>query len=163
MKRIRVYALTAALLALVGVLFWLRSLEQSYDQPYHLVEEGLYVGRAVETPPPGTQAVVNLCGKQMSYQVEEYLWEPVLEHGKEPTLDWLEKVVNFIDEQQRAGRVTYVHCLAGVNRSGTAVTAYLMQKYRWNRDQALAFVRSKRREIQPNPTMMKLLAEWENE
>jgi len=80
---------------------------------------------------------------------------------EKPTLDLLKRVVGFIDEQRRAGRTTYVHCMVGVNRSGAMVTAYLMQEHRMGRDEALAFLRGKRPEVQPDPTLMKLLAEWE--
>ena len=41
------------------------------------------------------------------------------------------------------------------------VTAYVMFKYNWPRDQALAFVRSKRPQTRPNPAFMERLAEWE--
>jgi len=48
-----------------------------------------------------------------------------------------------------------------VNRSGAVVTAYLMYEHGWNRDEALAYVRRKRPVVQPNPTLMRLLGEWE--
>ncbi len=151
--------LVAGLVAWIGLQWVL----ESYDRPYARIENGLYIGSAVDKPPRGTQAVVNLCGRQDTYTVEASLWEPVFEGGQEPTLDWLRRVVAFIDEQRRAGRTTYVHCLAGMNRSGAAVTAYLMFEHGWGRDEAVAFVQSKRPEVQPNPMLMRLLAEWERE
>ena len=36
-----------------------------------------------------------------------------------------------------------------------------MHKHRWSRDEALAFAQSKRPQIQPNPILMRLLAEWD--
>ena len=53
--------------------------------------------------------------------------------------------------------------MAGMNRSGAAVTAYLMYEHGWGRDEALAFLRGRRPQVQPNPTLMRLLAEWEEE
>lgn len=165
MKTIRrwfpVIVVCAFVLIAVGALFWLRWLEGNYDRPYVEVEKGLYIGSAVDEPPPGTQAVVNLCGRPDPYQVQAVLWEPVFEAGKEPNLDWLRRVVAFIAEQRGAGRTTYVHCLAGMNRSGAAVTAYLMKEHGWGRDEALAFVQGRRSQVQPNPTLMRLLGEWE--
>jgi Dual specificity phosphatase, catalytic domain len=165
MKRVRrwlpIAAVGAAVLACVGAWLGLLWFESTYDQPYARVEDGLYIGSAVDRPPRGTQAVVNLCGRPDPYQVEATLWEPVFEAGKEPTLDWLRRVVGFIAEQRRAGRTTFVHCMAGMNRSGAAVTAYLMQEHGWARDEALTFLQKKRPEVQPNPTLMRLLAEWE--
>jgi hypothetical protein len=162
MRRYRLGFLAILLLGGIGARLWLLHLEDSYrDHPYSRIEDGLYVGASVRSPPPGTRAVVNLCGQEDRYQVAACLWEPVFEAGNEPSLDWLARVVAFIDAQRREGRTTYVHCLAGMNRSGAAVTAYLMYTRGWGRDQALAFVQSKRPQIQPNPTLMRLLAEWE--
>jgi protein-tyrosine phosphatase len=48
-----------------------------------------------------------------------------------------------------------------VSRSGLVVVAYEMFKHNWDRDQALAFVRSKRDVTRPNPAFLELLAEWE--
>ncbi len=165
MKRQRsrwpVVVLVVARAAFAGawlVLLWVGG---SYDRPYALVEDGLYVGSAVDDPPPGTRAVVNLCGRPDPYPAEESLWEPVSEGGQEPSLDWLRRVVGFIARQRHAGRIVYVHCLAGMNRSGAAVTAYLMREHGWGRDEALAFVQRRRPEVQPNPVLLRLLAEWE--
>lgn len=163
MNHWRLTLLIAVLLAGVGGWLGLHWLGNSYDRQFCRVEDGLYIGSSVEHPPQGTQAVVNLCGRPDAYETEASLWEPVFEAGKEPTLDWLRKVVAFIAAQRHSGRVTYVHCLAGMNRSGAAVTAYLMQEHGWGRDKALVFVQSKRPEVQPNPTLMRLLGEWELE
>ena len=78
-----------------------------------------------------------------------------------PSIEWLWRVVKFIDEQRKAGRPIYVHCLAGMNRSGMVVVAYLMYEHGWTRDEALAFARSKRPQIQPNSILMRFLGEWE--
>jgi protein-tyrosine phosphatase len=43
------------------------------------------------------------------------------------------------------------------------VTAYLMYKYSWTLDDALAFVRTKREGVRPNPAFRPLLDEWERE
>lgn len=146
-----------AILGGSGAFLLLRSIG---DEPYSRIEPGLYLGSSVEMPPPGTQAVVNLCGRQDPYQVGPSLWIPLYE-GEKPTLDILRRIVGFIDEQRRAGRQTYVHCMVGVNRSGTAVTAYVMKAHKLGRDDALTFVRRSRPEVQPDPTLMQLLAEWE--
>src|SRR5207244_3704504 len=76
------------------------------------------------------------------YRCEVHRWEPIPDAEPAPSLDWLRRMVEFVDEQQKAGRPTYVHCFAGVSRSGMVVTAYLMFKYHWTRDQALEYVRA---------------------
>lgn len=159
-------ALVTTVLGSVGtgfVLLWIHSTD---DQPYSRVEDGLYIGSSVDRPPRGTQAVVNLCGRPDPYHVEPSLWAPIYEAGpgaaqQEPTLDLLRSVVGFIDQQRQAGRTTYVHCMLGQNRSGAVVTAYLMQKHGMGREEALAFLQRQRPVVQLDPTLMRLLAEWE--
>jgi hypothetical protein len=130
------------------------------EKPYSSIEDRLYVGEFTNRPPPGTGAVVNLCERPDSYAVDACLWVPI-DGSEAPDLEWLRRVVAFIDAQRRAGVTTYVHCLAGMNRSGMVVTAYLMHEHHWTREQALAFVRSRRPQVQPNPALMRLLGEWE--
>lgn len=154
----------ALVLGGAGAWLGLSWLERSYrEEPYSLIEDRLNAGAWVAEPPPGTSAVVNLCGREDPYPVEARHWRPILEGGKEPDLAWLRETVEFIDAQRRAGRSTYVHCRAGMNRSGAVVTAYLMFEHAWSREEALAFARSRRPQFQPNPALMRLLAEWEQE
>ena len=147
----------------LAVWFWLGWLEQSYDLPYSLIEDGLYLGSSVREPPPGTQAVVNLCGREDPYKVDASLWEPILEGGpQEPDLPWLKRVVAFITEQRDAGRTTYIHCMNGVNRSAFVTIAYLMAKHGLSRDEAFALVRARRPAIQPSPELLVLLDGWQD-
>jgi len=148
-----------------GVALWLLlfQLQDSAGvQPYSRIEDHLYVGGAVKAPPAGTGAVVNLCEHKDRYKTGVHLWKPI-DGSQAPSIDWLREVVAFIDDQRREGKTVYVHCMSGMNRSGMVVTAYLMHEHGWSRDEALAFAKSKRPQIQPNPTMMRLLAEWETQ
>jgi hypothetical protein len=140
-----------------------REVTDSQNPPYSLIEEGLYLGGAIPEPPPGTSAVVNLCGRLDRYEVTECLHAPVFECGRPADLDWLRRVVAFIAAQRQEGRTTYVHCALGTSRSAAAVTAYLMQEHGWGRDVALAFVKERRPRVDPGPVLMGLLAEWERE
>jgi hypothetical protein len=146
-----------------GVALWLLLFQiedRSSLQPFSRIEDNLYVGGVVKAPPAGTDAVVNLCEQKDRYKTSVHLWKPT-DGSKAPSIDWLREVVTFIEKQRREGKTVYVHCLSGMNRSGMVVTAYLMHEHNWSRDEALAFAQSKRPQIQPNPTMMHLLAEWE--
>jgi atypical dual specificity phosphatase len=80
-----------------------------------------------------------------------------------PTIDWLQKMVTFIDTQRKQGLTVYVHCRNGASRSGLVVIAYIMFKNNWTREEALAFVHSKRDVTRPNPLFLNLLLEWEEE
>jgi dual specificity protein phosphatase-like protein len=160
-------------LFLVGILLscfcaaWLilLALERSYPDldrdNFSLIEDGLYQGGSVKTPPPGTQAVLNLCEVEDRYICGTDAWEPIKDGAPAPSLEWLEKRVKWVDAQREAGLTTFVHCFAGHSRSGMVVTAYLMYKKGWTRDEALAFVKSKRPLTRPNDAFMELLAEWD--
>jgi hypothetical protein len=128
---------------------------------FSLIEDGLYVGGAVAEPPPDTQAVLNLCEKADQYQCAEQLWEPIPDREPAPSLEWLRRMVDFIDKQRAAGRTTFVHCRYGQSRSVMVVAAYLMFKKGWKRDQTLDFIRSKRPIAAPNDAFLERLLEWE--
>ncbi len=163
MKRLRLNLLLVVLVATLGVWLWLSWLERSYREvPYSLIEEGLYVGRYVSEPPPGTKAVVSVCESEDSYPAAVCLWQPIPDAPPAPSIEWLKRVVEFIKTQRQAGLTVYVHCHNGVSRSGMVAIAYLMQEHNWTRDEALAFVRSKRPGVWPNPAFMPLLMEWEH-
>ncbi len=128
---------------------------------YSQIEDGLWLGGYVSEPPPGTQAVLNMCESEDSYRVESHRWKPIIDAEPVPSLDWLREQVGFIESERAAGRVVYVHCRNGVSRSTMVVAAYLMQREHWSRDQALEFIRTWRPGVRPNPAFMLLLLEWE--
>lgn len=141
-------------------LLWL---ESYYELPpnYAEVEPGLWMGANTDTPPPGTQVVLNLCEEEDAYRTEVYVWEPIRDAAPAPTVDWLKEKVDWVDSHHRAGRTTFVHCFQGRSRSGLVVTAYLMHKHGWTRDEALEKIREKRPEIRLNAAFLRLLGEWE--
>jgi hypothetical protein len=151
-------ALTASIAA--GI-YW--RLEQvSRESPnYSQVEDGLWIGGLVPKPPPGTQAVLNLCESDDSYKAENHRWVPIPDAEPAPSLEWLRDQVGFVESARSAGRVVYIHCRAGISRSGMVLTAYLMRREKWSRDQALEYIRQKRPGVRPNPAFMQLLLEWE--
>ena len=153
----------AAVIFLGGVALLFVFVERwTAEEPnWSLIEEGLYQGGLVSKPPPGTQAVLNLCESEDSYQCEIHRWQAIRDASPAPSLEWLQQQVAFVDGQRQAGRTVFVYCLAGNSRSGMVVTAYLMQEHNWTRDEALAFARGKRPLTWPNPAFMKLLSEWE--
>lgn len=132
------------------------------EQPnYTLIEDGIYLGGYVPEPPPGTRAVLNLCEAEDPYHAEVHAWEPIRDAEPAPSLDWLRRQVAFIEAQRAAGRVVFVHCQNGVSRSGMVLAAYLVARDGRSRDDAMAFLRSKRPGVRPNPAFVVLLLEWE--
>lgn len=132
------------------------------DPPnYSRIDARLYMGGRVAEPPAGTEAVLNLCEAKDPYQASVHCWEPIRDAAPVPTLDWLREQVAFIEDEQAKGRIVYVHCLNGVSRSGLVVVAFYMKRHGWSREQAMAFVRSRRPGLRPNPAFMDLLLQWE--
>jgi Dual specificity phosphatase, catalytic domain len=148
--------------AAVGWWFWSTSDRPAREEPnYTLIEDRLWMGGLVLEPPRGTRAVLNLCEVPDPYHSDSHLWEPLNDGEPGPSLDDLRRLVEFVGERQQAGDTVYVHCRNGASRSGLVVTAYLMAEHQWTRDQALAFIRSKRTVVRPSPPYMQLLLEWE--
>jgi hypothetical protein len=156
--------LVVLLLGGLGTLLWLWWLAHSYEeqgQNYAQIEDGLYLGGSVDAPPDGTRAVLNLCDKDDPYRTESYRWESIPDTAPGPELDWLRQQVDWVADRRKDGQTTFVHCRNGVSRSSLVVTAYLMARNNWTRDEALAYVRKKRPEARPNPAFMRRLLEWE--
>ena len=91
-----------------GVSLFLVSLAYVLRQEdnYSRIEDHLYMGGAVVAPPRGTRAVLNLCEKEDPYRCEFHVWEPLADSEPAPSLDWLRRMVDLLDEQQRAGVTT---------------------------------------------------------
>jgi hypothetical protein len=75
-------------------------------QNYSQVDDGLWLGGYVAEPPPGTNAVLNLCESEDPYRVEAHRWQPIQDAEPVPSLDWLRDQVQFIEAEQAAGRGT---------------------------------------------------------
>jgi hypothetical protein len=144
-------------------LLWLEGAIGDPGPNYDRIEDGLYMGGSVPGPPRGAQAVLNLCDKDDAYRagVAVYRWEPIRDSEPAPDIDWLREMVEFVESNRRAGRTTYVHCRNGVSRSGLVIVAYEMKKNRWTRDEALAFVRTRRDITRPNRAFMERLLDWQ--
>ena len=159
--RLRLAILGVILFTSLAAWIWLQFFFQpAVDRPYALIEPHLYVGEYVDAPPPGTHAVLNLCHQRDPYRADAHLDMP-LDGVTPPTMEALQRAIQFIDEHRAQGRTVYVHCFGGMNRSGMVVTAYLMREHGWSRDEALQYAQSRRPQISPNPVMLRFLEEWE--
>jgi hypothetical protein len=134
-----------------------------FEPNYTLIEPGLYVGGYVTAPPPDARAVLCLSLIKDDYTAPIHEWQPIPDEAPAPSLEWLRKQVAFIDTQRRAGHTVFVHCEAGVSRSGLVAAAYFMWRNHWPRDRALAFLRTTRPIVNPNPAFMDLLSVWEHD
>jgi len=77
------------------------------------------------------------------------------------SLEFLNRVVERLESLRQARRVVYVHCVAGVSRTGLVLVAWRMKQARVSRDVALEWLRARRPTLAPNPAFMTLLTKWE--
>jgi dual specificity phosphatase 12 len=70
-----------------------------------------------------------------------------------------EKCFQFIDKAIEQGHQVLIHCRAGISRSATIATMYLMRKYSLTREQALERLINKRRHwlVMPNDGFLRQL------
>ena len=149
-------ALIVACVAYLGV-----TVANSKPPNYTQIEDGLYQGGFVASPPWRTHAVLNLSETADPYSSAVHVWEPIPDAAPAPDLEWLRRQVEWVEAQRQAGRQVFVHSHNGMSRSGMVIIAYLMRKNHWSREQALDFVQTKRPITQPNSAFMELLAQWE--
>jgi len=81
----------------------------------------------------GIHGIVNLCGEfcdlheiQQEHGFEVYYLPTCDEEA--PTLEELEKALDWLDEAIYLGKKVLVHCRLGIGRTATFVTAYLLRK-----------------------------------
>jgi hypothetical protein len=162
--RLLLYASVIGLLAFVSHQRWtihrLNMQTIAARANYSLIEPGFYLGGSQSKPPEAT-AVLNLSRYKDDYSAQFYEWQAIDDGRVAPSLEWLRAQVDFIDQQRRAGRTVFVHCDAGVSRSAMVSAAYFMWRDHLSRDQALAYLRTARPRIYPNPVFMELLTDWE--
>lgn len=82
-----------------------------------------------------------------------YAWEPIFDAVARPQAEMVRQfdaAADQLDAWLRAGKRALVHCYAGVSRSVSAATWYLMRAYGLTWDQAFARVQAHRRGAFPD-------------
>lgn len=72
-------------------------------------------------------------------QIKKYFNKPMIEIG-----------YNFIDIAVISNKNILVHCMAGISRSVSLVTYYLMKKYHIDYDKAVTYIKNRRSVANPN-------------
>ena len=129
---------------------------------YSMIDVGVYQGGTTEQFPSDVCTVINLANNdtQFPQPLCAYVWMPIPD-GPFPGLAWLEVAVGFVTAARKAGWGVLIHCSAGVSRSGMVDVAYHMKLNNWGVDEALAYVRNKRPQTDPNPAFMDGLRQYE--
>lgn len=94
-------------------------------------------------------------------EAKSHLHIPLLDNNEADLLPHLDEFVKFVDKAFAEGSKVYVHCHAGISRSASFVTAYLMTKTGMSADDALERLAEKRSIISPNLNFRGLLIVYE--
>jgi len=111
----------------------------------------------------GIQACVNMRVERddaaFGLALNRYLYLPTVDDDA-PSIEHLQKGVEFIREISQSGGKVYIHCGAGVGRAPTMAAAYLLTEG-YSLDEALALIRKARPFITITPPQMEQLKQFE--
>ena len=68
-----------------------------------------------------------------------------------PVLKGFDQAIKFIEDSISSGGRVFVHCNAGISRAASVCIAYLIKKKGMTVEESLAYLRSKRPAVCPNP------------
>lgn len=110
-------------------------------------------------------AIVNLRTKPdrppFDFSHRVMIWMPITIKVT-PSITWVENLMAHINLLVKQGYSILIHDTYGYQRLGFVITAYYMQRFRMNREQALNTVQKIKPNIQPTVNYMELLARYEN-
>lgn len=89
----------------------------------------------------------------------EYIRLDLNDHPSQSLGHVLDPIADEINRAQRAGRVVFVHCAAGISRSSSIVIYTLMKLHGWNFERSLKFVRDLHYRTDPNPGFVQQLVQ----
>jgi len=109
-------------------------------------------------------AIINLRTKpdQPPFDFSEriMIWVPITIQVA-PSIQWVDNLMKQLNILFDQGHRILIHDTLGIQRLGFVITAFFMQRFRINREQALHMVRQKKPDIQPTTNYMELLTKYE--
>lgn len=127
-----------------------------------VLDHELYIGDlssalALDVHPElGITHLVSVCPEYAS-RGPNHLSIPVQDSEYEDLLLHLPKACRFIQAALDQGGKVLVHCVMGISRSATVISAYLMMSRGMSVPQAVSFVKKRRPQVQPNYGFIKQL------
>eukprot|EP00727_Mastigamoeba_balamuthi_P004477 m51a1_g14027 putative dual specificity protein phosphatase 1 (396) ;mRNA; r:1120643-1122043 len=142
-----------------------------YDYPSEVIEDFLYLGSLHSLCKTvfedlGITHVCRVCLGELDrekFASTVTLNIPLEDLTVEDIAPYFSQAVEFITLAKNAGGKVLVHCAAGVSRSATIVTAYLMIDRRWDLKTALQYVAKRRPIVKPNGGFVRQLQELEKQ
>lgn len=87
----------------------------------------------------------------------KHLYLEIQDVEEEDIMQFFGQTNDFIDDAVSKGGSVLVHCIAGISRSATCACAYIMKKNKWNAEETIQFVKSKRPIANPNKSFVEQL------
>ncbi|KAJ6232259.1 dual specificity protein phosphatase -related [Anaeramoeba flamelloides] len=134
------------------------------------IDEGLYLGNKVGSSHKefleenGITHILNVCYEPCKFEKDyTYLHIPYYDSPHAFMLENFQKFYAFISEAlSEKNNNVFVHCAAGVSRSGTVVVSYLMKSRNWGFETAFNYVKTKRSVVQPKVFFQRQLNLWKD-
>jgi len=87
---------------------------------------------------------------------------PISDHELTNIGKYFPLVYNFIEQSLQNKKAVLVHCAAGISRSTTLATSYLMRKYKLSATNALKVIKKHRTCANPNSGFIRQLHDYEH-
>jgi len=147
------------------------SLVQELDERPDNIMPGLCMGsmlaemNAVGLTNAGVTHVLCVADKLRNSHPSRFTYHNVAmdDDERQDALQYFKECFEFIDSAIAKGGKVFVHCAAGVSRSGTVVVAYVMWKQGVSMDDAMRHVQDCRQIVCPNPGFLAQLFLFDNE
>jgi hypothetical protein len=88
---------------------------------------------------------------------------PIEDNHFQNPFKYYDSIYNDTEIALSNNKRVYIHCEKGISRSATIVIAYLMKKNKWNLENALNYVKTKKPNIAPNTSFVKYLQIFEQD
>lgn len=121
-----------------------------FSQPTHIIDN-VYLGSAFNSAcyrmlkEIGINIIINVTREIQNYFPDDFTYKKydLYDDNKEDVSPYLEDSYDFITEN--ADKKIFVHCFMGASRSASIVIYYLMKKHNMTIENAIAFLRDKRK------------------
>lgn len=138
------------------------------DHHISLITDGLYLGDVCAAHSLSTMkkhniaVIVNMCINchnelDQEMEVKHFGIRDDVDEKLDSVLD---SAVRYIADRINKGEHVFLHCKAGISRSGAIAIAYVMYKNGWTYENAFEYVRTKRSVVNPNKGFTKTLSEY---
>jgi hypothetical protein len=143
--------------------------QPSVDADAHEIVPGIYLGnfRVASNHTllrvMGVTHVLNAAIEHPNYFENKgitYKYLPLYDHPGQNIAQHFRDGFEFIDNALQTGGKVLVHCHAGISRSTTMLTSYLMKKYGKTPKEVLTHIKGIRRIIQPNSGFVSQLLDF---